>query len=306
MQGQRARTRRGSRRWRSTWAARTASSSRDPPRARGWRAFVRGAAAELQRAGVPVRGARLRDHRRRPARRRAVVVGCARGRADAGDGRRSAASPSPTGSSWPRSARGSRTSGSARRPGCSTSSRRCCGEADRALRIDFRSLDVRAGARSSSAAAPWSRWTRATATRHAGSGYNERREECARGGRALGVSSLREATLERAAQLPEPLNRRARHVITENERVDAAVDALERRDMDELGRLLDASHASLRDDYRGLDPGGRGDAYERLPRRGRARRADRRRRVRRQRARAAPARRRGAGRGARGAARTRR
>jgi galactokinase len=38
-------------------------------------------------------------------------------------------------------------------------------------------------------------------------------------------------------------------VITENERVDAAVTALERGDMDELGQLLDASHASLRDDY---------------------------------------------------------
>ena len=40
-----------------------------------------------------------------------------------------------------------------------------------------------------------------------------------------------------------------RHVITENERVDAAVEALERGDLPELGRLLDASHASLRDDY---------------------------------------------------------
>jgi hypothetical protein len=38
-------------------------------------------------------------------------------------------------------------------------------------------------------------------------------------------------------------------VISENRRVDAAVDALERRDLAELGRLLGASHASLRDDY---------------------------------------------------------
>ena len=49
--------------------------------------------------------------------------------------------------------------------------------------------------------------------------------------------------------LPDPLDRRVRHVITENERVDAAVDAVERRDLPQLGRLLDASHASLRDDY---------------------------------------------------------
>jgi galactokinase len=39
------------------------------------------------------------------------------------------------------------------------------------------------------------------------------------------------------------------HIMTENQRVDAAVAALEHRDMDELGRLLDASHASLRDCY---------------------------------------------------------
>ncbi len=52
-----------------------------------------------------------------------------------------------------------------------------------------------------------------------------------------------------ANSLPEPLNRRARHVVTENERVDATVEALSRRDLSEVGRLLDASHASLRDDY---------------------------------------------------------
>ena len=40
-----------------------------------------------------------------------------------------------------------------------------------------------------------------------------------------------------------------RHVLSENERVDAAVRALEQRDLPELGELLDASHRSLRDDY---------------------------------------------------------
>jgi galactokinase len=52
-----------------------------------------------------------------------------------------------------------------------------------------------------------------------------------------------------AASLPEPLSRRARHVITENSRVEDAVRALERGDMACLGGLLDASHASLRDDF---------------------------------------------------------
>ena len=50
-------------------------------------------------------------------------------------------------------------------------------------------------------------------------------------------------------RLPDPLSRRARHVLRENERVDAMVAALWRGDVAEAGALLDASHASLRDDY---------------------------------------------------------
>ena len=81
----------------------------------------------------------------------------------------------------------------------------------------------------------------------AGTGYNERREECRRAAELLGVESLRDA--RDGAGLPDPLGRRVRHVITENERVDAAVAALEERDPEALGWLLDASHRSLRDDY---------------------------------------------------------
>jgi galactokinase len=83
----------------------------------------------------------------------------------------------------------------------------------------------------------------------AGSGYNERRAECRRAAAALGLDSLRDARSDALAELPEPLRRRARHVLTENERVDAAVAALGRGDLAQMGRLLDASHASLRDDY---------------------------------------------------------
>jgi galactokinase len=50
-------------------------------------------------------------------------------------------------------------------------------------------------------------------------------------------------------RLPELLAHRARHVLSENERVLAAVDALSRHDFDAIGALLNASHASLRDDY---------------------------------------------------------
>ena len=84
---------------------------------------------------------------------------------------------------------------------------------------------------------------------NAASGYNERRDECRRAAELLGVRSLREATLEDVARLPEPLDRRLRHVVEENARVDRAVAALARGDLLELGRLFDASHASLRDLY---------------------------------------------------------
>jgi galactokinase len=83
----------------------------------------------------------------------------------------------------------------------------------------------------------------------AGSGYNERRRECRRAAAALGLESLRDARADGLGQLPEPLRRRARHVIAENERVDSTVAALGRADLAAVGRLLDASHASLRDDY---------------------------------------------------------
>jgi galactokinase len=79
------------------------------------------------------------------------------------------------------------------------------------------------------------------------SGYNERRAECVAACRRLGVDSLRDAT--GYEELPEPLARRVRHVLSENERVDATVGALESGDLAEVGRLLDASHRSLRDDY---------------------------------------------------------
>jgi galactokinase len=84
---------------------------------------------------------------------------------------------------------------------------------------------------------------------HSGSGYNERRDECAAACQRLGVASLRDATLEMAERLPSPLAQRARHVITENQRVEDSVTALRRGDLEALGRLLDASHASLRDCY---------------------------------------------------------
>jgi galactokinase len=83
------------------------------------------------------------------------------------------------------------------------------------------------------------------------SAYNERRAQCAEAAASLGLTSLREATpdLLGASRLPPLLRKRAEHVATETARTLAAAEALRRGDPVEFGRLMLASHASLRDDY---------------------------------------------------------
>ncbi|MCA1630324.1 MAG: galactokinase [Acidobacteria bacterium] len=99
-----------------------------------------------------------------------------------------------------------------------------------------------------------------TNVRHelASSEYNARRAECERGVEILRgvlpkIAALRDVSvgeLERyETLLPEPVRRRCRHVVNENERTLAAAAALRRRDLWEVGRLMDRSHRSLRDDY---------------------------------------------------------
>jgi len=86
-----------------------------------------------------------------------------------------------------------------------------------------------------------------------GGQYAERRRQCEQAARVLGVSALRDATLEQLeaarSKMDDVLYRRARHVISENERTVRAAVALERGHWEELGRLMAASHDSLRDDY---------------------------------------------------------
>ena len=87
---------------------------------------------------------------------------------------------------------------------------------------------------------------------HAAGDYRTRRDECVRAAAALGVAELRDVDmgdLDRIGRLPEPLNRRARHVVTENARVLAAVEALRAADLEAVGRLFVASHLSMRDDF---------------------------------------------------------
>ncbi|WP_438022234.1 galactokinase [Sorangium sp. So ce233] len=90
------------------------------------------------------------------------------------------------------------------------------------------------------------------AHQHASGDYKTRRAECERAAAALGVPQLRDvdaAAEHRIASLPAPLDRRARHVVTENARVLAAVAALRAGDLVRLGQLFDASHRSMRDDF---------------------------------------------------------
>jgi galactokinase len=80
-------------------------------------------------------------------------------------------------------------------------------------------------------------------------GYNARRQACERAAHMLGVKELRDASIQDLDQLSGEERKRARHVITENARVLEAVQALRRQDFGSFGRLMYASHRSLRDDY---------------------------------------------------------
>jgi galactokinase len=85
------------------------------------------------------------------------------------------------------------------------------------------------------------------------SAYNERRRQCEEAARRLGRKALRDVRAEELAKsasvLPEAMLRRARHVVGEIERTLRAAEALSRADAAELGALMTASHASLRDDF---------------------------------------------------------
>jgi galactokinase len=107
---------------------------------------------------------------------------------------------------------------------------------------------------------PFRTWILPTGVDHslADGGYNARRAECERAldlcrRRWPGLASLAalepEALPAAVALLPPPLDRRVRHVVSETARTRRAAAALEHGDLSEVGRLLVAGHASLRDDY---------------------------------------------------------
>lgn len=82
--------------------------------------------------------------------------------------------------------------------------------------------------------------------------YNKRRSECEMASSQLGISQLRDFKIEdlpKLEKLNDTLKRRARHVVTENDRVLKAVEVLKQRRFEELGELFRQSHLSMRDDY---------------------------------------------------------
>lgn len=86
-----------------------------------------------------------------------------------------------------------------------------------------------------------------------GSEYNTRREQCETGARFFQQPALRDVSLEQfnsvANELDPLVAKRVRHVLTENQRTVEAADALERGDLQRMGELMAASHASMRDDF---------------------------------------------------------
>jgi galactokinase len=94
-----------------------------------------------------------------------------------------------------------------------------------------------------------------TATRRGlvDSAYNERRAQCEAAARFFNVKALRDVSVAqfetRAAELDEVTRRRARHVVTENDRTLKAAEVMRAGDAAALGLLMNASHESLRDDF---------------------------------------------------------
>jgi galactokinase len=223
---------------------------RDPPPADGWRAFVRGVVAELTRAGFQLVGARLEIAGALPAgaglsSSAALEVALCLALLELGrDGAGASADRIELARLCARVERdwvGAHT-------GLLDQLASLYGASETALCIDFRTLEI--------VPVPlrlhgWRLAVLDSGERHAhaSSGYNERRAECARACELLGVASLRDADEAAITALPEPLQRRAGHVLGENGRVREAVTALRADDLSRVGALLDASHASLRDRF---------------------------------------------------------
>ena len=222
-----------------------------PKRVRGWKNFHRGMIAELQAAGYELRPAHLvltGDLPRGSGLSSSAALEAALALALlAFSGHDPAGGPARAGQAV--LACGERLGG--RRDRAAGPVRVAAERGGHVLRIDFTSLDVE---RFPLDLGDWQLVTKDSGATHnlAASGYNQRRAECRAACEALGIDSLREAT--DLSALDGVLLKRARHVVSENARVDATAAALEAHDLETVARLLDESHASLRDDYEASVP----------------------------------------------------
>ncbi|MGH2912396.1 MAG: galactokinase [Solirubrobacteraceae bacterium] len=220
----------------------------EPTVATGWRAYVRGVVAELRRAGHPLVGAHLEiggDLRQGAGLSSSAALEVALCLAlltlsgeDETDHVGLARLCSRVESEWV----GAHT-------GMLDQLASLYGASGMAMRIDFQTFEVEPVPLRLEKG--WRLVTLDSGERHenASSAYNERRAECAEACELLNIGSLRQASWRDLDQLPERLRERARHVLSENARVQDAVVALQASNLPALGRLLNASHASLRDQY---------------------------------------------------------
>jgi galactokinase len=224
----------------------------EPPRVAGWRAFVRGVAAEVQAAGLPVRPARLEISSTLAqgaglSSSAALTVATALAllalsEAEDVDRLPLARICSHVENEWV----GAPT-------GLLDQIASLLGRPDHALRIDFADLSVEPVPLRLNG---WTLVTTDSGDRHSNTAgrYAERRAECATACEQLGIATLSEGDADGAARLPEPLRSRALHVLNENVRVEQAIAALRSDDLPALAHLLNASHASLRDLYAASTP----------------------------------------------------
>jgi galactokinase len=220
--------------------------------ASGWRAYVRGAASELISAGYRLRGARLAIRSELPAggglaSSAALTIATALAMLTAAE------QPVPEPIALARLCGRVENAWAGAETGLLDQLAILLASSEQAIRLDMATL----------AADPvplaLGRWTlclldSGARHAHAAGEYNARRAECRKACELLGIETLSEASAGDAVRLPPPLDRRARHVLSENARVDSMADALWRSDFDEAARILDEGHASLRDDYEASAP----------------------------------------------------
>lgn len=230
----------------------------DPAPCEGWRAYVRGAVAELGAAGFPLAPCRLEFSGDVPrgsglSSSAALTVALCLALVELGSAGSEALSDPCERIALARLCSRVENEWAGARTGLLDQLASLFGATEAALRIDFRSLEVEPVPL---ALGGWRFVVADSGERHAhaSSGYNERRRECAEACRLLGVGSLRDARAGDLAGLPEPLQRRARHVLEENTRVEQAVAAMRASDAPRLAALVDQSHASLRDLYQVSTP----------------------------------------------------